>query len=121
MKTWTKWQNWVAVAAGLYAALATIWTTTDGKTTTTLIVLGVLIAIAGLMNLFAPRMRSMEGAQGILGILLFISPWVLAFTGLTGIAITAFVCGAVTIIVTAWVRPAGMKTDEGHHHRPAAA
>ena len=121
MKTWTTWQNWVAVLAGLYAALAPIWTRTDGKTTTTLIVLGVLTVIAGLINLSMPRMRSMEGAQGILGILLFISPWVLLFTGMTGIAATAFVCGAVTIIVTAWALPSVMKVGEGHHHRPAAA
>lgn len=121
MKTWTQWQNWVAVLAGLYAALAPIWTTTDGKTTTTLIVLGVLTIIAGLVNLSMPRRQSMEWSQGILGILLFISPWVLAFTGMTGIAITAWICGAVTIIVTALVMPSIMKAREGHHHRPAAA
>src|SRR5665213_3378929 len=121
MKTWTKWQHWVAVAAGLYAALATMWTTTDGKTTTTLIVLGVLTIIAGLVNLSMPRMESVEWAQGILGILLFISPWVLAFTGMMGIAMTAWICGAVTIIVTALVMPSIMKVHDGHHHRPSAA
>ncbi|WP_416418200.1 SPW repeat protein [Paenarthrobacter aromaticivorans] len=121
MKAWTKWQNWVAVAAGLYAALAPIWTPSDGKTTATLIVLGVLTVLAGLIDLAIPHLLSVEYAQGILGVLLFISPWVLAFTGLTGIALTAFVCGAVTIIATAWALPSVMKMHEGQHHRPAAA
>ena len=124
MKPWTAWQNWVAVAAGLYAALAAIWTPTDGKTTTTLIILGVLTIIAGLINLSAPRLQSMEWAQGILGVLLFISPWVLAFTAMTGMAVTAWVCGIVTIVVTALVMPAVMSAREGshqHHHRPSAA
>lgn len=123
MKKWTKWQNWVAVAAGLYAALSPIWTRTDAKTTTTLIVLGVLTIIAGLINLSVPRLESVETAQGILGILLFISPWVLAFTAMTGIAVTAWICGAVTIVVTAWALPSVMKVREGQHqhHRPSAA
>ncbi|WP_423184601.1 SPW repeat protein [Arthrobacter sp. NyZ413] len=121
MKPWTKWQNWVAVAAGLYAALAPIWTPTTGKTTATLIVLGVLTLLAGLADLAMPRLLSVEYAQGVLGILLFVAPWVLGFTGMTGMAITAFVCGAVTIIATAWALPSVMKMHEGQHHRPAAA
>jgi hypothetical protein len=122
MKKWTKWQNWVAVAAGLYAALAAIWTPSDGKATTTLVVLGVLTIIAGLVNLSMPRMPSVEWAQGVLGVLLFISPWVLAFTAMTGVAVTAWICGIVTIIVTAWALPSLMKAREDqHHHRPAAA
>ncbi|WP_288026998.1 SPW repeat protein [Arthrobacter sp.] len=122
MKKWTKWQNWVAVAAGLYAALASIWTTSDGKAATTLVVLGILTIIAGLVNLSMPRMPSVEWAQGVLGVLLFISPWVLAFTAMTGIAVTAWICGIVTIVVTAWALPSLMKgREDQHHHRPAAA
>ena len=122
MKKWTKWQNWVAVAAGLYAALAPVWTTTDGKTTATMMVLGVLTIAAGLVNLSMPRLQSMEWAQGILGVLLFISPWVLAFTAMTGMAVTAWICGIVTIVVSALAMPQLMKMREDHHHhRPAAA
>ena len=122
MNKWTKWQNWVAVAAGLYAALAPVWTRTDGKTTVTMIVLGVLTIAAGLVNLSMPRLQSMEWAQGILGVLLFISPWVLAFTAMTGMAVTAWICGIVTIVVSALAMPQLMKMREDHHHhRPAAA
>ena len=122
MKKWTKWQYWVAVVAGLYAALATIWTPADGKTAAAMIVLGVLTIAAGLVNLSMPRLQSMEWAQGILGVLLFVSPWVLAFTAMTGMAVTAWICGIVTIVVTAWAMPQLAKMREDHqHHRPAAA
>jgi|GEM_PF-3403099 len=28
MKKWTRWQDWTVVAAGAYAALSVLWTTT---------------------------------------------------------------------------------------------
>ena len=60
MKRWTRWQDWVAVAAGLYAALASIWTIPrTGATISLLIVLGVLMTAAGVWSLAAPGLVSM--------------------------------------------------------------
>lgn len=122
MKPWTRWQDWVAVAAGLYAALSTIWTPTDGTTTSTMIVLGVLIIIAGLVNLAMPKQASIEWAEAVLGALLFISPWVLAFTGMMGMAWTSWITGGVSIIVGVWGASwVGVKAHHGPPHRPVQA
>ncbi len=51
MKKWTRWQDWVTVVAGLYAALSVIWT------------------------MAMPVTPVMEWVQAAFGALLFLSPW----------------------------------------------
>jgi hypothetical protein len=99
MKKWTRWQDWVAVAAGLYVALATIWTAPAGASIALMIVLGVLLIISGLWNLAMPGMVAMEWIQGVLGALLFISPWVGNYANQMGAAWSSWICGGVAIIV----------------------
>ena len=67
MKKWTRWQDWVAVAAGLYAALSTLWTTQSGASMAFMVTLGILLIIAGLWNLAMPRLAYMEWVEAILG------------------------------------------------------
>lgn len=115
MKKWTRWQNWVAVAAGLYAALATMWTAPAGASVAVMIVLGVLLIIAGLWDLAVPRLVSMEWIEAVLGALLFISPWVAMYATSAGAAWSSWICGGVAIIVGLWaVRPA----MQMHHREP---
>jgi hypothetical protein len=64
-----------------------------------MIVLGVLLIISGLWNLAMPGMVAMEWIQGVLGALLFISPWVGGYATQMGAAWTSWICGAIAIIV----------------------
>ena len=113
MKRWTRWQDWVAVAAGLYAALASIWTTPrTGATISLLIVLGVLMITAGVWSLAAPGLVTMTWILAVLSALLFISPWVFGFAGDPGPAWTSWACGGVGIIMGLWaIAPA----EKVHH------
>jgi 4-hydroxybenzoate polyprenyltransferase len=120
MKKWTRWQDWVAVAAGLYAALATMWTTPAGASVAMMIVLGVLLIIAGLWSLAAPGMVAMEWVVAVLGALLFISPWVGGYATQMGVAWTSWICGAVGIIVGLWALAPAMQLHHGTHHEPLA-
>lgn len=114
MTRWVRWQDWVAVAAGLYAALGTIWSKPyTGRSIVALIVLGVLLILAALWALGSPTTRGAEVTAVILGALLFISPWVLVFFGKAGPAWTAWICGAVGIIVSVWALPAASKARAG--------
>jgi hypothetical protein len=118
MKMWTRWQDWVAVAAGLYAALATMWTAHAGASVALMIVLGVLLVISGLMNLARPGLVAIEWVQGVLGALLFISPWVGQYATATGAAWTSWICGGVAIVVAVLaVQPS---TRVHHQHQPIA-
>jgi len=113
MKKWMRWQDWVAIAAGLYTALATIWVAPAGASVALMIVLGVLLIISGLVNLAWPGMVAMEWVQGVLGILLFISPWAGMYATAMGAAWTSWICGAIGIIVAALALQPSMKM---HHH-----
>lgn len=90
------------MAAGLYAALATIWTIGTGGSIATMIVLGVLLIIAGLWSLMMPKLTSMQWIVAILGALMFIAPWVIVYATHMGAAWTSWICGAIAVIVGLW-------------------
>ena len=46
-----------------------------------------------------------EGAQVVLGALLFLSPWVMGYTAFNGAAWTAWIVGVLTIVVGAAAVP----------------
>lgn len=119
MTRFARWQDWVALVAGLYAALASIWTTPRTTTTiTVLIVLGALLVIGSGISLAVPGSASMEWAVAVVGALMFISPWVLAFTESRGPAWTAWITGGVAVIAGLWaIEPATKShrfTSGGH-------
>lgn len=119
MKRWTRWQDWVAIAAGLYAALSTSWTATQtGMTISLMIVLGVLMIAAGVWSLAGPKMVSMEWILAGVSALMFLSPWFGSFASDMGPAWTAWICGAVGIIAGLWAlapaRRAHGATPGGH-------
>lgn len=116
MKRWTRWQDWVAVVAGLYAALASIWTTPrTGTTVSVLIVLGVLMIASGVWSLAAPGLVSMEWILAVLSALLFIAPWVTGYAGSPGPAWTSWICGAIGVIAGLWALAPAEKVHHMTH------
>ncbi|HET6625211.1 MAG TPA: SPW repeat protein [Nocardioidaceae bacterium] len=116
MRKWTRWQDWVALVAGVYGFLSPLWTDTTSEATWTMVVLGVITALVSLYSLAMPGDVISEGAHVVLGILFFISPWVMGFQDLTAMAVTAWVVGIVTFVVGLWALPESNKV----HHQVAA-
>jgi uncharacterized membrane protein YiaA len=112
MRKWTRWQDWVALVVGVYAFLSPIWTDTTMRTTWTMVVLGVITALVSLWSLAMPGDVISEGAHAVLGVLFFISPWVMGFTSLNAMEITAWVVGVITFVVGLWALPMSNKL---HH------
>jgi hypothetical protein len=113
MKAWTRWQDWVVGVAGLYALLSPIWTTTGRTEMITLIVLGALLVLASLWSLAQPGAVSSEYVHAGLGVLLFISPWVLGyFTTYLEASWTAWVVGAIALVLGLLAVPVSSKA---HH------
>ena len=107
MKKWSRWQDWVAVAVGAYAALSVLWTTQAGSSTPILVTLGVLLVAAGVWSLAMPGLVTMEWIHVVIGILLVISPWFGGYATQIGVAWTSWVCGALAIVVGVWaIQPA---------------
>ncbi|BCW69944.1 SPW repeat protein [Arthrobacter sp. NicSoilB8] len=115
MKKWTRWQDWVTVVAGLYAALSVIWTKPAGSSTALMLLFGVLLIISGVINLAMPGTPAMEWVQAAFGALLFLSPWLGSYAMQTGAAWTSWITGLVALVVTATaIKPS---TEEYRHHR----
>lgn len=107
MKKWTRWEDWVAVVAGLAVALSALFVAPIGASVAMMVTLGVLLVISGLVNLASPGLVAMEYVQGVLGVLLIISPWIGGFADTTATAAwMSWIGGAVVVIVAALaIRP----------------
>ncbi|UPK76516.1 SPW repeat protein [Nocardioidaceae bacterium SCSIO 66511] len=101
MRSWVRWQDWVALIVGAYLALATIWVDTTNGAMATMIVVGALLFLASLWSLAMPKSMSMssESAHVVLGVLAFISPWVIGFSDLGGASWTSWVVGVIAVVV----------------------
>lgn len=105
VRPWTRPHDWAEVVLGVVALLSPLWMDTDNAAMWTMIVLGALVALDGLASLAAPGQVYGEGIQIVLGALMFISPWVMSYTDMTGIAWSSWIIGALTVIVGAAALP----------------
>ena len=112
MKLSARWQDWVALVAGVYAVLSPIWTATETSATWTMIALGGLLALAAACSIVAPDAVVSEWTHVGLGVLLVISPWVAQFAEITAMAWTAWAVGAVAIVMGLWALPDSRQEHE---------
>lgn len=114
---WTRWQDWVALVAGVYALLSPIWTDTSTRATWTVVVLGVVVALVALGSLARPDNTLTEGGVGVLGVLFFIAPWVMSYADVTGIAWTSWIVGVIAVLASATALPESNRL----HHQVASS
>jgi uncharacterized membrane protein HdeD (DUF308 family) len=112
-RSWHRWQDWAAVVIGVLTALSPIVVATDTAALWTLIVFGVLIAAAGLWSLAQPGSVASEYVHAVLGVLLFISPWVLVYSDLMGASWTSWIAGVLTVVVGLVAVPAATADHKG--------
>lgn len=121
MKRWNRWQDYVAVIAGLFAALSTLWTTQQGSSLVMMLGCGVLLMATGVWNLLSPGQPVAEWVQMVLGALLFVSPWIAGYTAHTGAAWTSWITGAVAVIAGVLALQPSMHEHSETHHGGVAA
>ncbi len=105
MTAWHRWQDWVNVVLGviLFITPFVFGATATSSAAYTAWVIGVLLFLVGLYLLSSPQNVNVEWVQIVLGVLLFISPWVLGFTNLTQMAWSAWIIGVLAVIAAGWV------------------
>lgn len=113
VKPWVRWQDWVAVVLGVYLILGTMWTATNGAAMSAMIVLGALLVIASVWSLAMPGSMTSEYSHMLLGVLLFISPWVLGYTGFMGASWTSWIVGVLAVIAGAAALPEANAAHRG--------
>lgn len=114
-RAWARPHDWAEVVLGVVAAVSFLWVDTDSKTMWTMVVLGGLIALDGLLSLAMPGLVYGEGLQIVLGALLVISPWVMGYTGLTAASLSSWILGGLTVVVGA----SALRVANSTHNRMA--
>ncbi|RNL85436.1 SPW repeat protein [Halostreptopolyspora alba] len=94
-----RWEDWVAVVAGVAVAISWIWHGMLGIGMAAMLILGVLTVLAAVISITRPGMIATEVVTLALGALLFLSPWLLAFTDTMAAAWTAWIAGAVIAVM----------------------
>jgi len=100
VKKWTRWQDWAAVIGGAVAALTPLWATHSTSSMWLMIILGVVVAASGLVNLATPGAPWVEWVQLILGAALVLAPSFGTYTAHAGAAWTSWIAGAGIVVAT---------------------
>jgi hypothetical protein len=98
-----RWERWLAAAGGAYMMFVPLFTldSADNESIWVAEVMGLLIAAMALGALFVEAGSKAEGAQVLLGALLFSAPWVFGYSELSGTAGSAWVVGGVVVVASA--------------------
>ncbi len=102
--TGTGWTHWVNLIDGILLFIAPWVLGYSGTNSTAFIdalVLGALIVIFALVGLFAHAGSWSHWVVGILGVLSFISPWVLGYSNLMPAFWANIILGAIAVIFAA--------------------
>jgi hypothetical protein len=114
-KKWARWQDWVALVAGVVMALTPIWfnpNETGGLWA--MIVLGVVLAGSALWSLMAPGAIASEWLHAALGVLMIVAPWVMRYVDEMGASWSSWVLGVVAVIVGLWAVPESTQAHKKH-------
>lgn len=111
--SWERWQDWAALVIGVLVALSPLVVATDLAATGTMVVLGVVLAATSLWSLAAPGSVASEWVHGVLGVLLFLAPWVMGYSALLAASWTSWVAGALAVGLAASALPAATEVHRG--------
>jgi uncharacterized membrane protein HdeD (DUF308 family) len=105
--SWKRLQDWLTVVIGvlLFVAPFVLGATANQAAAWTAYAGGVLLAIAGLWSLTRSSQADhvAEWAEIVVGVLVFLAPWALGFTGLTALAWSAWIAGILAVVLAASV------------------
>ena len=104
MRAWTRWQSWLNVVLGVWLFISpwVLGSTSDAAAAWDAWIVGAAIVVVALIALATPRTPGISWLNVILGAWLFISPWVLRYTGTRDAAWNAWVFGVIAVILALW-------------------
>jgi hypothetical protein len=93
MTAWKRWQDWVVVVLGalLFVSPLVFGETSQTVASSSVYFLGVLVALAGVLNAAMRQAGGLEFIPAALAVILFVSPWAFGFTGITALAWSAWI------------------------------
>jgi SPW repeat len=88
---WLFISPWVLTTTGSTKAAENAW------------IIGAAIFVVALIALGTPRYPTADWVNVVLGVWLFISPWVLGYTGVKDGSWDAWIFGVITVVLALWV------------------
>ena len=100
MTTWRRWQDWVVVGLGVILFLTPFVFGETGQTVaaSTAYILGVLIALGGLLNAAMRQAGGYELIPAVLAVILFVSPFAFGFTEVAALAWSAWIIAILVVL-----------------------
>lgn len=101
-----RWQDWAIVAIGIvvFATPLVFSETSNGNAAYSAYIMGALVALAGLLSAFmATPSKLVEWIVAVLGVILFFTPWLFAFTAATATSWVSWIAGLVEVAVVGLV------------------
>jgi VIT1/CCC1 family predicted Fe2+/Mn2+ transporter len=104
-----RWQDWITAALGviLFITPFVFGDTSQTAAAWTAYVGGVLLFVLGVGSLLLRWNNTVEYLPLIVGVALFLAPWVLGFSGITAMAWSAWIIGVVAVISAGYALLAG--------------
>ncbi|GGJ66785.1 SPW repeat domain-containing protein [Deinococcus aquiradiocola] len=100
-----KWEDWITLVAGMWLLVAPNALGFGNVARTDAMWVGALILLVGLWALLIPGSRAAEWSALLLGLGLFLAPWVLNFSGQGTPAWNAWVIGALVAVLSGVALP----------------
>lgn len=100
-----KWEDWVNLILGIWLIISPYALGFTGVARTDALWVGVLIVLVAIWALAMPDSRAAEWSDLLLGIGLFIAPWVLGYAGGGSAAWNAWIVGALVAIFSGVALP----------------
>ena len=104
MRSWTRWQSWLNLIVGVWLFISpwVLGTTSNTNAAWNAWIIGAAIFVVALIALGTPTSMVAPWVNVVLGVWLFISPWVLRYTDLSDASANAWVFGVITVLVALW-------------------
>jgi hypothetical protein len=101
MRPWARWQHWIAMLVGIWLFISPWVLTTTGSADAArnAWIVGAAIFVVALIALGTPNNPTADWVHVVLGVWLFISPWVLGYTGVKDGSWNAWILGVITVIL----------------------
>lgn len=100
-----RWQDWASALLGVFIFISpfVFSTTSSTNASWTTFVIGIFVFLAAIALLAGQTYVFFEYAIGVLGVALFLSPWVMGFTAVASIAWTAWIVGLLLFFLAGTV------------------
>ena len=103
MTSWSRWQDWSAMVLGAWLFISPwIFGHVGSASAWNAWTVGVVVVVISLWTLAQPSSITAEGTAAVVGLWLFIAPWVLGFSALAGLAWNAWIVAILLVGVALW-------------------